>query len=507
MKRIGLIDIGSNTIRLVVYAAANQQLTQIHNVKIPARLIQYVEDGKMNKEGIKRLADILQNIQNIADNLAVAELYPIATAAIRQSKNHHEIIKKVAEKSGVTIQILSEEQEASYGQYAILHAVQQEEGVTIDIGGASTEVTYFKERQSVFTHSFPFGAVTLKEQFAEEAKTNEELVAKVRQYVTERFLELPWLADLKGQPLIGVSGSARNIANVDKYLTGYPLADNHGFQMSRKHVQQVLAFFSETSQKKLAKLSALSRDRVDIILPATTVFETLMRYLDAPNLTFCNKGLREGFIYAQASEMLEVPQTTAKIRNHAIQQLIQKYVVLPELCESREAMVHHLIRELKKYKDVDVAPYKDLIHFGSSLYNVGYFIGRENAPHHTFYLVTNEPLDGFSHPEKVAMALIASYKNRELFQEFLAPFDEWYSEEQKNQLMLLGGLVKFSEFINLSHDMKDAPMELRQEKAGYTLYIDYQEATYVEQFRADRQKKHLENILGAPFTIVFGAPN
>ena len=141
-------------------------LNEILNIKTPARLSQYLtKSNEMNDEGIHVLKETLSSFRKVADKFNVDALYPIATAAIRQSKNREAIIKEIKQDIHIEIQIVPEEDEAFYGYYAITHTTDIENGISVDIGGGSTEVTLFKDKQLKESHSFPFGVVSLKRQF------------------------------------------------------------------------------------------------------------------------------------------------------------------------------------------------------------------------------------------------------------------------------------------------------------------------------------------------------
>ena len=179
-ERIGLIDIGSNTIRLVIFGYNKKTgLNEILNIKTPARLSQYLtKSNEMNDEGIHVLKETLSSFRKVADKFNVDALYPIATAAIRQSKNREAIIKEIKQDIHIEIQIVPEEDEAFYGYYAITHTTDIENGISVDIGGGSTEVTLFKDKQLKESHSFPFGVVSLKRQFFGDKEHNDKTAIK-----------------------------------------------------------------------------------------------------------------------------------------------------------------------------------------------------------------------------------------------------------------------------------------------------------------------------------------
>lgn len=173
----------------------------------------------------------------------------------------------------MNIRILSEEEEAYYGYLAVVHSTSLKEGITVDIGGGSTEVTYFENRELKASHSFPFGALTLKDFFKKSIPTTEEITT-LRQYLREQFATLPWLKDREVK-LVAIGGSARNLAQIHQNLESYPLAGLHEYQMFQKDIIEVSSYLTSLKPSKLAKVEGLSKDRADIIIPAIEVFHCL----------------------------------------------------------------------------------------------------------------------------------------------------------------------------------------------------------------------------------------
>ena len=230
-EKIGLIDIGSNTIRLVLFVFTKETgLNEILNIKTPARLSQYLtSDTKMNNDGIAILKEALLSFKKVADKFKVQELHTIATAAIRQSKNSNDIIKKIKKELNIEIQIVSEKDEAFYGYYAISHTTDIENGISVDIGGGSTEVTLFKDKKLKEIHSFPFGVVTLKRQFfGDKDHNNKSAIKSMEKFLSEQFNQLDWVKNQE-ITLIGLGGSARNVARIHQSEHSYPIGGVHNY--------------------------------------------------------------------------------------------------------------------------------------------------------------------------------------------------------------------------------------------------------------------------------------
>ncbi len=147
--KTAIIDIGSNTIRLVLYQYDNEEgLRELGNIKTVARLRTYLQpSGEMSEEGIQVLTETLLTFKAMLDDFEVVDVKAAATAAIRQATNRESIITLMLERTGIQIELLSEQEEAYYGYVAVVHSIGTQSAVTIDIGGGSTEITLFEHKQ------------------------------------------------------------------------------------------------------------------------------------------------------------------------------------------------------------------------------------------------------------------------------------------------------------------------------------------------------------------------
>lgn len=505
-ERIGLIDIGSNTIRLVIFGFDKATgLNEILNIKTPARLSQYLtKDNDMNDEGIQVLTEALSSFNKVATKFKVDELHPIATAAIRQSNNQKDIIKKVKKDTGVEIKIVPEEDEAFYGYYAITHTTDIEDGVSVDIGGGSTEVTLFKDKQLKEAHSFPFGVVSLKRQFFGDKDHNDKSAIKgMEKFLSEQFDQLDWLKDQK-VALVGVGGSARNVARIHQSEHSYPIGGVHNYTMSDKDIEEVFDLIRKSSRDELTNLDGLSRDRVDIILPSMSVFKTLYKKIDATQFTFSRKGIREGYIMNAIRQRYPEEFSKENVRKDALRQLANEYHIEEGSANRRLKLAESLLTQLLNHSDLKVNDNdKELFVEGAYLYYLGSFIDSDSSSPHTYYLIANSMINGFSHKDRVKLALLASFKNKSLLK-FYCKETEWFNSKETDTIQALGGIIKFVNALNISHTSFVEEVELKPKKDDkYELFVFYKGEPIAEEYQANRQKKHIEKILDGKVTITF----
>lgn len=505
MIRNGLIDIGSNTIRLVIFEFSTETgLTEIQNIKTPARLSQYLTPSQeMNEEGIQVLIKALHSFKKVADKFQVVQLFPIATAAIRQSNNRNAIVKRVKSELGIDIIIIPEEDEAFYGSYAVTHTTSINNGITVDIGGGSTELTYFNQKNIKEAISFPFGVVTLKNKFfAHKDHNDKDAIKEMEKFLKSEFKQVDWLLN-QNVSLVGIGGSARNSARIHQSLHQYPIAGVHGYTMSKKDLKEVYQVLKKSSRDTLTNLDGLSRDRVDIILPALAVFNVLYELIDAQAFTFSRKGIREGFIMNQIAKSNQAEFKKENVLEDALRHLANEYKIEPTAAEQRVKLASSLLEQLEDFHQIKVSEsLKAQFKQGAYLYYLGKFIDSDSSAQHTYYIIANSSINGLSHKERVRLALLASFKNKTLLK-FFSKETGWYTDEEISLIQSLGGIIKFVNAMNISNTNLVSQLTLAQHDNKFELTVFCKGEPIAEEYQSNRQKKHIEKIIKDELCINF----
>jgi exopolyphosphatase/guanosine-5'-triphosphate,3'-diphosphate pyrophosphatase len=495
-EKYAIIDIGSNTMRLVIYQRdKSQRLKEVENVKIAARLRNYLNDDSiLNDEGISVLVSSLHSFQEVTRHHDLKNVKCVATATIRQSENKEAILKKVQEETDFSIRILSEYEEAYYGFLAVVNSTQINSGVTIDIGGGSTEITYFENRKLIHYHSFPFGALSLKKYFVKQEIPTERELAVLKQFLAREFHSLPWLAN-KELPIVAIGGSARNIVQIHQAMQEYPLAGVHLYEMNYRSLTDVQHFLSTLSLHELQRAEGLSKDRADTIIPAAQVFTVLYEVVRADNFILSRKGLRDGVFYEDLTG-----GTGSAIFPSVIEESFH------ELLSDYDIDLHHVQYvtkiALKLYSDLaetGLLSYSDddilLIRRASFVYNLGQYIDSESSSQHTFYLIANRTIDGLLHKERLQLALIASFKSKSAFKQYGEPYKHWFSKVEQRNMMLLGAIIKLAYSLNATRRdiVKTLNLAEDDDRVKCTVICDGNYSP--EEYQAEKQKKNLEKIL------------
>lgn len=505
MKRLGLVDIGSNTIRLVIFEYSKETgLQELQNIKTPARLYQFLNNEKvMSERGIEVLCDTLNSFQKVAQKFDVHALYPVATAAVRQATNIEEVIDKVKENTGIEMRIISEKEEAFFGFYAVINTLDYSDGVTVDIGGGSTEVTFFEDKELKFSHSFPFGVVTLQNMFFEgKAHNDKDAIEAAAKYIQEQLRSLRWL-EKRRVPIIAIGGSARNIARIHQSLTEYPIAGVHGYAMKESDLDLVFDNLTAASEDDLEDLDGLSRDRQDIIIPSCVLFNTLFDEVEATEFIFSRKGLREGVIMSILEEEYVLPFDKDNVFKDSLKNLATDYNINQEEANQRVMIAETLYYELDKFELIKGNKRdKAFLRNAAYLYYLGSYIDSDASSQHTYYILSNSSLNGISHKNRVKLALLASFKNKSLLK-FYEDETKWFNSEERETIQMLGSILKFAYALNISNTNIVKALYFEKKEAHFDLVIEYSGDAIAEEYQAERQKKHIEKIIKSKLNLIF----
>lgn len=499
-----IIDIGSNSIRLVVYSYNSiQGLIEHHNFKTVARLSMYIQKtGKLSGEGVNILLKTLINFKGILADIHIQDVFVAATAAIRQATNQLEILKIVESKVGFKLQILTEDQEAYFGYFAVIHSMNIPSAVTIDMGGGSTEITYFIDKKLVYCHSFSFGAVSLKRRFIKGTVCTEEEKEALTKYVTQQFQSLEWLNDLQ-VPIIAIGGSARNIAQVDLQRKTYPLNGIHQYELKEIDLEEISSHFAQCTLDELKKIDGLSSDRSDIIVPALETFRVFMKTVGTSLFIYSKKGLREGIIFSQIAEKFPDDFLETDVSKNAVRHILGRFQVSEEEATHLYGIFHHIYTKFIDWNYIEAFPDEGLLKYAFQLFHIGRNIDFDAASQHSFYVITNLTIDGVSNTDRLKIALLASYQNRETYKSFVKSLPSFLTEKEYKQLRDIGALFRFIQGLDVlgRSTIKDVIVQNAHTAIVITFIVSGN--FLLEQYQAEKLKKHVSKICSKEILIKF----
>jgi exopolyphosphatase/guanosine-5'-triphosphate,3'-diphosphate pyrophosphatase len=500
-----IIDIGSNSIRLVVFSYSRVKgLIEHLNIKTVARLSMHIdEEGNLSSEGIHILIENLLKFKDILNDISVTNVFAAATAAIREAKNCEMVLLEAEKQTGIQISLLSGEQEAYYGYLAVIHSTNITTGVTIDMGGGSTEVTYFENKKIKFSHSFSFGAVSLKKKFIQGSSITLEEKENLIAYVWEQFQGLPWLHNLQA-PVVAIGGSARNLAQVDQQRKNFALNGIHQYELSASDLQEISYEFAQFSFERFKKLDGLSADRADIIVPALETFRIFMEVVKSSAFIYSKKGLREGIILAHLIDQFPDDFKVNDVTKNAIRHVLGKFNMNENESLHLFGIFSSIYDKFMQWGYIAPLDNKKLHLHAFQLFHIGKEIEQDAYSQQTFHIITNLTIDGISNEDRLKIALIASYKNKGTFKQYIEPYQHIISTMESKKLREVGALIRFIKGINVLGRSPIKDVFLTKTAANTIEFIFLVCEKYMlEQYQAEKLKRHLEKIVDMEVKLKF----
>lgn len=457
--RIGIIDIGSNSVRLVVYErTASGAHRVIDGSKRPARLSEQMDEiGNLSHLALQELLGTLNHFSMICAHNRTGIIRAVATAAIRNAANRDEVLAAIEAETGLVIELLSGEEEAAYGFLGMINAMDVQDGFLIDIGGGSTEVSLFQNRELVHSVSFPFGCVSLNKRFAVNGSLTEEGLKALEAAVTEAVKAVPWLRKAPMLPMIGVGGTARAMGKIHQAITKYPFTQNHNYPITGTSADALFEELYKTPLDKRRKFPGLSKDRADVIVPGLAVLRLLYRTVRATHYRICGSGLRDGLFYAtrfpgrpKHDDVLAFSlQNVSALHPAAPQQHVMQVNRLAIQLYDELRPIHLLENRARVLLDA-----------ASSLFRIGASIDYYEYAKHTFYLIVNSHLNGVSHREILIIAAIASYKSKSRARQQLSEYKELLGESDFEIIYKMGSLLQLAAALDRSEEQAIGRLEV-----------------------------------------------
>ncbi len=291
--RVGIIDVGSNSIRLVVYERASRAPLPVFNEKVLCGLARGLDaTGRLNPEGVEMALANIDRFVTLAGNMKVQSLDLLATAAVRDAADGADFMRELASRPGIVAHTVSGSDEARYSGYGVLCGMPEASGVMGDLGGGSLELVGISDGQLGNSTTLPVGPLRLMSSGRGDPK----------KIVVDAIEGVRWLREEQGKTFYAVGGAWRSFAHLHMEQAGYPLHIIHQYEISAEEARAVARLIAVQSPKSLEKMPGVSRRRVDTLPLACLALDRLLAALKPRNVVFSAFGLREGFYYSRLSE-------------------------------------------------------------------------------------------------------------------------------------------------------------------------------------------------------------
>ena len=404
-----IIDIGSNSMRMVVFKKTSRfGFHLINESKSKVKISEgcYENNGNLQELPMDRAFDTLKSFLSIASNLKSRKIICVATSALRDAPNKKQFISKVSKGLKLNIKVIDGQKEAYYGGVATLNLLPNKDFITIDIGGGSTEFAVIKDGKIITTVSLNIGTVRFKELYF-----NKNDLVGAKKHILEQLYSN--FGDLKQNfpCVVGLGGSARALSRIILKKSDYSLDTLHGFEYDVENYFGLFEHIINAKNNKELKALGVDKDRYDTITVGTFIWQTILEYFNVQKVITSGVGVREG-VYLCDILRTSNHRFPANF-NISVRSLLDRFI-------DDESQSAYLGNNAKKIFDSLSTlhnlneSYRSILVIASKIQLVGISLNFEKNEDHAFWYILNGLNYGFTHQDKILIAIVTKYTKRSL---------------------------------------------------------------------------------------------
>ncbi|MCH9648719.1 MAG: Ppx/GppA family phosphatase [Deltaproteobacteria bacterium] len=481
MQRLGIIDLGSNTARLVVYAyEAGSWFRLEDEIREPIRLASGFGDGsRLSPGAIKRCVTALKLFQDYALASGLKNINIIATSAVRDADNKNRLLKRLRPLD-LPVQILSGEEEAQRGVLAVANGLAVEDAWVTDLGGGSLEISRMGSRRFLFGESFPLGMVRLTERFLKSDPPTREEVKHLEQALKRSLW--PYVQRMKKDdaPLVALGGSVRNLARAVQKRNQYPLSLLHGYPLLRTDLAKLTSRLLRRNQEKRQAIPGIRADRADVILASALLFRWLLSRSGRDRLIISGHGLREGTLY---HHLLPAPHLKKSVKAFAVEDLLSQFPQPKGHILHTRRLARTLFEGLRPLHKL-ANRYQEILDAAAALHDVGQVLSYYRHAQHGVYLMGSRPLTGFWHREQALIMQLIRY--HEKGNPKLAPFEGLLSPKYLPRLLRLTACLRLAEHLERSRAGRVRDLSIEIGKKNVEICLEVEDKPTLELWEAQK---------------------
>ncbi len=293
--RLASVDIGTNTVRLLVVEVRGDSFEWLATDRAVVRLGEgLLKTGRLKDEAMRRTLDVLKRFQRRCEELKVEKVFAVATAAVREAANGDVFVKMVEGETGWRVKVITGEEEAYFTYLGVKTGLDLEDGfVVFDIGGGSTE--YICACNGLKAKSLGMGVVKLTEEFVHSDPPLPEEVRAVEDRVRELLNTLD-MRECEGKVVVGTAGTPTTLAAIDMKMEKYDPKRVHGYKLSLFRLEEMKSWLLSMTSAERLSIPGMEKGREDLIVVGVIIVVETLKFFNADEMVVSEWGIREGVI-------------------------------------------------------------------------------------------------------------------------------------------------------------------------------------------------------------------
>ena len=491
-RPVAMVDIGSNSVRLVVYEGVTRSPTILFNEKMMAGLGRgIVATGRLDEEAVRRAVEELRRFRALAEQAGAVSLHAIATAAAREAENGMDFVRRAEEILGVPIQVLSGKEEAGYSANGVISAFHRTDGIAGDLGGGSLELVDVAGEGVAEGITLPLGGLRLQEM----SKESPAAAAKIARAELRRA---DFLAGGRGRTFYCVGGTWRNLARLHMLSTGYALPVMHNYELPLDDMGEFLKLVAEGDMSQIRGVKRISKSRRALLPYGAAVLREIIDAMQPREIVVSASGVREGYLHAllPAHERARDPLIAAA----------------EELAILRARSVTHA-RELAAWTDEAFAVFgieesEDEARYRRAaclLADIGWRAHPEYRGTQSLNIIAHASFIGIDHPGRAFIALANLFRHEGIYEDDISPaMKALAGQRHLERARVLGALLRVVYLFSASMPGMMPKLKWREgEGRKLSLVVPASHADLIGERPATRMTI-LARLLDRPMEIVAG---
>jgi exopolyphosphatase / guanosine-5'-triphosphate,3'-diphosphate pyrophosphatase len=453
-ERLAVIDLGSNSFRLVVFMAGDRWWRRTDEIYEPVRIGEgLMATGTLGEQPMERALATLDVFAHFcrASGLGENAVDAVATSAIRDAENAAGFLERARERLGLPIRVLSREQEARYGYLAAVNSTTLRDGSVLDLGGGSMQLVHVAERLALESRSWQLGTVRMSERFLPpNGPAKRKQLEELREHVAQQLTDAAWLSDDAQGRLVGIGGTVRNLAAAAQRAAGLPSNGVQGMVIEAQALEELVQRLAALPASERASIPGIKPARADLILAGAVVVQGVLLAGGFDALETTEAGLREGVFFERLLAEQD-PPLFADVRRASVLNMACQYHVDMHHTEHVAALALGMFDELARLGLHDGDPReRELLWAASMLHDVGMSIDYDDHHKHSRYLILNGALPGFAPVETAIIAQAARYHRKGM--PVPGPMAALFGDGDAERLDRCATLLRLAEDLERSRD-------------------------------------------------------
>jgi len=505
MPRYAAIDIGSNSIRMA--AAEVLPGEQPHTLAADREVVRLGEsvfrNGALSESAITLAVSVLTRMASAYQKLDVVGVRAVATSAVRDARNQEEFVQRAAQSIGAPIEIISGREEARLIHLGVQstwpHANKRL--LIVDIGGGSAEIIASESAVLREVISKPLGAVRLKEMFLGDDPPAPKHLHQMREFIDDKLAgAVRRLGDSSWDRVIGTSASASAVICA---VNRVPRSKREGADRMRASLSQIRKLYDRLSVLDLGerrRMTGIGPRRAEIIVPGVTVLRRVLETFHQPSMYYSSAGVRDGIIADLAARGVgrELTQLSRDLRKE-VEQMARRYGVSLDHGRAVADMARHLFAATQPLHQLP-PHYGRLLEAAAYLHDVGHYVSDSSHHKHSYYLVANSDMPGFTNRERELIANLCRYHRKSMPSGVHGNYQALNAEE-KRALVYLIPLLRLADNLDVSGDQRIESLDCRLRDGTVAVQLRSAQDIDLEQWAAERAADVVRQVYNKPLAV------